>query len=333
MAKVKFGIVGCGKIVDCNHIPEILSLDGEAEITAMYDRKPGVAAAMAAKHGLNPRICKSLAELLASDIDSVIIATPNSFHLPQTLECLKAGKHVLVEKPMASTIADADKMINTARKAGLVLHVNQSLRFSSLYSEIKRLIDGGAIGKPLHIRCQRAAYDSPDVAWSPGATWFVKKRYEGSLVTDTAVHMADIMQWYFGKVRSIYAVNRNRSHEVTDNVAAVLDFANGATGTLELSWTFPFNSGALEIYGDTGAIKILPDGSGVEVFDCNGKAVQTIKSAELPPITNSHGAFVNAVEMGLESWQYGREALALCMAISESSISGKAEKPKYRGKK
>lgn len=333
MAKVKFGIIGCGKIVDCNHIPEILSLGEDAEITAMYDKKPGVAKAMADKHKLSPKICKSMEELLASDVDSVVIATPNCFHYPQTIECLKAGKHVLVEKPMASSVADADKMIDAARKAGRVLHVNQSLRFVPLYAEIKKLIDAGEVGAPLHIRCLRASNASPDVAWSPGATWFVKKRYEGSLVTDIAVHMADVMQWYFGPVKEIRALTRNRDHEVPDNVAAIFDFANGATGSLELSWTFPFGCGALEIYGEKGAIRMVPDGSAVEIFDKENKVVKTVKGADLAPIPNSHAAFVTAVESNLDSWMVGREALALCIAINESNACGEAVKPKNRRKK
>ena len=333
MAKVKFGIIGCGKIADCNHVPEILSLGDKAEIVAMYDKKPGKAKELADKHNLSPKICRSMAEILATDVDAVVIATPNCFHMPQTLEALKAGKHVLVEKPMASSVADADKMIDTAKKCGKVLHVNQSLRFAPLYVEIKKMIDNGEIGAPMHARCLRASANSPDIAWSPGATWFVKKRYEGSLVGDIAIHMADVLQWYFGPVKQISAVTRCREHEVVDNVAAVFDFANGATASLELSWTFPISTGALELYGDKGVIRMSSDGAGIELLNTEGKVVKTVKGADLPAIPNSHAAFVTAIEQGLDSWMVGRSALALCMAINESNQTGMPAKPKNRRKK
>ena len=332
MGKVRFGLIGCGKIADCNHIPEILSLGAaEAEITAMYDIKPGKAEALAEKHKLSPKFCRSLEEILALDIDAVMIATPNCFHYPQTIAALNAGKHVLVEKPMASRVEDADAMITLARRKKLVLQVNQSLRFIPLYATIKDLIDDGAIGRPLHARCLRTSVSSPDVGWSPGATWFVKKKYEGSLVTDIAVHMADVLQWYFGPVRKVQAITRNLQHEVPDNVTAMFDFANGATGVLELSWTFPSGYGALELYGDKGAIRMLPDGSGIELLPAGGKPGKVIKGDDLPKMPNSHACFVRGIrEKTTENWTVGRGALALCVAIIEANAAGAAVKPKNR---
>ncbi|MGE4563267.1 MAG: Gfo/Idh/MocA family protein [Victivallaceae bacterium] len=331
MAKVRFGLIGCGKIAEANHFPEVLSLGKDGEIVAMYDIKPGAAAKLAKKFKSKAVICKSEAELLAADIDAVIIATPNCFHYPQTLAALNAGKHVLVEKPMASRIADADAMIDLARKKKLVLHVNQSMRYVPLWCEIKRRLDAGAIGTPIHARCLRAASASPDVGWSKGATWFVQKKYEGSLVTDIAVHMADALQWFFGPVKSILALNRNRTHEVPDNVNALLDFANGATGSLELSWTFPTGCGALELYGEKGTLRMLADGSGFEIIPAGGKAPTVVKAADVPAVANSHACFVEEVRnAAADGWLIGRNALALCCAIIESDLAQAAIKPQYR---
>lgn len=330
MKKIRFGIVGCGKIVDCNHIPEILSLGGKAEIVAMFDKKAGKAEDLAAKHKLSPRFCRSLRELLALDLDAVIIATPNCYHYPQTIESLNAGKHVLVEKPMASHVRDADAMINLALRKNLVLQVNQSIRYLPLYAEIKKMVDAGAIGTPIHARCLRAAQASPDVGWSPGATWFVKKRYEGSLITDIAVHMADALQWFFGPIKSIQAITRNRTHEVPDNVLSIFDFKNGATGVMELSWTFPAGYAALELYGEKGALRMLPDGSGFEILPV-GEPAKAVLAKDLKPIPNSHACFVEAIaKHEKDAWSIGRGALALCMAIAESSKSARAVAPKNR---
>ena len=329
MGVLKVGLVGCGKIADANHMPEMLSLGGNAEVTAMFDIQKGKAEALAEKHKLKPKFCSSLDELLKSDIDAVIIATPNLYHYEQTLKCLNAGKHVLVEKPMASSVEEADEMIDLAEKKGLILQVNQSLRFSALHRKLAELVASGVIGKPLHARCLRAATSSPDVGWSPGATWFVQKKYKGSLVTDIAVHMADLLQWCFGPVDTVMSQTTNLSHEVPDNVVALFRYKNGATATLELSWTFPIGGNKFEIYGQDGAILLTNDS--IEIYQKNAKKPRVIKFASIKSIPNSHAVFAASVAKGgNENWKVGREALALCMAIIESNQQQKAVEPKMR---
>lgn len=335
MKKLRLGLVGCGKIATCNHAPEVAQIGkAKAEIVALYDIKPGKAEAFATAVNLpKATICKSYEALLAADIDAVIIATPNLFHCPQTLAALKAGKHVLVEKPMAGTVAEADRMITLAEKLGLVLQVNQSLRFIPLYVEIQKCVAAGLIGKPLHARCLRASAKSPDQGWSPGATWFVQKKYEGSLVGDIAVHMADFLQGAFGPVKQIQAITRNWSHEVVDNVTAIFDFVNGATGVLQLSWTFPQGDGALELYGDDGKLCTNKEGFLVTFKDAAKPPLQ-VKHADIKAIPDSHAVFVRRVAKGEKNaWQAGREALALCEAISLSGKTGQAARPKNRAKR
>jgi predicted dehydrogenase len=332
MKKIRFGLVGCGKIASCNHAPEVAALGSRrAEIVALYDRVKGKARTFAEQQRLpHARVCDSYAALLASDIDAVIIATPNSFHCPQTLEALRAGKHVLVEKPMAGTVAEADRMINLALRKRLVLQVNQSLRFAPLYVEIARRVAAGAIGKPMHARCLRASANSPDVAWSPGATWFVQKRYEGSLVGDIAVHMADFLQCAFGPVRRVHAITRNWTHEVEDNVTALFDFENGATGVLQLSWTFPQGDGALELYGNQGKLCTNKEGFLITYKD-SAKPPLQVRHDACKPLPDSHAAFVRRLAAGApDAWVAGREALALCEAIRVANRTGAAARPKNR---
>lgn len=332
MKKLRVGLVGCGRIAAKNHAPEMARLGkAKAEIVALYDIKKGKAEAFAAEANLpKATVFPSYEAMLASDIDAVIIATPNLFHCPQTLAAIQAGKHVLVEKPMAGTVAEADRMIDAAEKAGLVLQVNQSLRFSAFYVELQKRVASGILGKPLHARCLRASSVSPDVGWSPGATWFVKKKFEGSLVGDIAVHMADFLQGAFGPVKKIQAITRNRRHEVVDNVTALFDFANGATGVLQLSWTFPVGDGGLELYGDEAKLCTNKEGFLITFRD-SAKAPIQVKHADIKAIPDSHAVFARRVAKGESgAWQAGREALALCEAISRSAKAGKAMRPKNR---
>ena len=209
MAKVKFGIIGCGKIAERNHVPGLLKNARDAEIVAMFDIVPEKAKALAKKFDLKPKFHKSEAAILADpNVDAVIIATPNSCHYPQTIHALKAGKHVLVEKPMSYTPEQADEMIDLSLKQGLVLQVNQSYRFSALYQGLRKQIADGLIGEVQHFRCQRTMRNSPEVGWSPGAVWFIDPKFEGSLVGDIAVHMADMMQWLVGPIKQVHSITR-----------------------------------------------------------------------------------------------------------------------------
>ncbi|MBO4632885.1 MAG: Gfo/Idh/MocA family oxidoreductase [Lentisphaeria bacterium] len=329
MPTLKFGLIGCGRIAEANHIPEIRSLGKKAVVAAVYDPNQEKAHALADKFQWSPVFCKTLGELLASDVDAVIIATPNSLHYPQTLAALNAGKHVLVEKPMASTIAEADEMIDLALKKKLVLQVNQSLRYHALYARIAALIQQGVIGRPLHARCLRTAFDSPDVLWSPGAAWFVQKKFKGSLVTDIAVHMADALSWFFGPVKTVSAQVRCLRHEVPDNVTALFRHENGADSVMELSWTFPFSKSAFEIYGEEGSIVLGADS--IEILKKGAKKTKVIPFKSIKAIPNSHASFLKAVAAhDTNAWNYGRNAIALCMAILESDQKHICARPHYR---
>lgn len=333
MAALKIGLIGCGKIAECNHIPSVLSLGKKARIVAMYDIVRGKAQALAEKMKLDPApvFCKSQKELLAMDLDAVIIATPNSCHHPQTIAALEAGKHVLVEKPMSTTTAEADEMIDLAEKKGLVLQVNQSWRYMAPYVMMQDMIaNKGIIGKPLHARCLRTTDDSPDQIWSPGADWFVQKKYHGSLIGDIAVHMADLLQWFFGPVKSVQAQNTNLKHEVVDNTVSLFRFENGATGTVELSWTFPHWDSDLAFYGDKGSVKVVGQTFVVRLKGAKKEKVIPFSKAKKQKI--SHAVFLDAIKAGgkTENWQIGRKAIALCCAMVESGKSGQAAKPAYK---
>ncbi len=334
MAKVKFGIIGCGKIAERNHVPGLLKNAKDAEIVAMFDIVPEKAKALAKKFDLKPKFHKSEAAILADpNVDAVIIATPNSCHYPQTMHALAAGKHVLVEKPMSYTPEQADEMIDLSLKQGLVLQVNQSMRFNALRNGIRDLIRDGLIGDVINVRCQRTSDHAPNKGWSVGADWFVDPKYEGSLVGDIAVHMADLMQWNVGPVKQIMAITRKRDHKVEDNIVALLDFENGATGLLEQSWTYPTGFGALEFYGTKGTLRKI-DG-GFEFIPARATNASTVYSeASFPAQPNSQACFIKAIRTGDKTaWTAGRQAIALVTAIRDSNASGKAEVPRNRVEK
>lgn len=328
MTKIKIGFIGCGKIVQSHHGPEILKLAKRAKISALYDLKEKTAISLKEELLINSEIFESVDDLLKSDIDGVIISTPNNSHFELTMQSLKAGKHVLVEKPMAVNLEEADKMIAAAKASKLHLQVNQTLRYIPVYQRIKQIIDAGTIGEPRHIRCIRASASSPDKGWSTGSNWFVLKKFAGGIIMDIAIHMADMMGWYFGDIADIYAINKIVAEdcEVVDNVSAVMNFTNGATGILELSWNITPGIGLLEIYGSKGAIRLGFNDDCLEVCTDGEKyykeSIQNTKS--------SQSYFLDGIE-GKSNIpnpeEIGRKALAYCEAIRESGEKNKVVYP------
>ena len=333
MAKLKFGLIGCGAIATRNHMPGMDKVKDLASVSAMYDIVPEKAKALAKQFGIKPKICKSEEELFAA-VDAVIIATPNACHYPQTIRALKAGKHVLVEKPMSYTPEQADEMIDLAEKNGLILQVNQSFRYLPLYIGLRQLIKDGLLGDIVSCRSQRASTKAPNVGWSPGADWFVDPKAEGSLVGDIAVHMADMLQWVIDSpAKRILGLTRTRDHKVEDNVNALLDFENGATGFLELSWTYPTSWWSIEFYGTKGTLKSI-DGGFAFIPAGSTTATKLYSSESFPEAPNSQQCFVDAILNGSKkNWMAGRQAIALVTAIRDSNASGKAEEPRIRVEK
>ncbi len=330
MEKTKIGFIGCGKITQVAHVPCFLEIAKKAKITGIYDLNQKTAQKLNKDLSLKASIYSSPRDLLASGIQGVVISTPNTSHYSLTMQALKAaGIHVLVEKPMAVNLKQADMMIETARKKKLVLQVNQTLRFSPVHNKIKAMINSGKIGKIVHVRCLRAGGNTPDKEWAPGSTWFVQKKFRGGLIMDIGVHMADLLGWLVGKAKSIYSINSIMIHSnnVPDNVTAIFEFANGATGVLELSWTIPCGGGLLEIYGSKGTIRIgFSEKSKLELASKN----KMYKAVKIGAEKTSQSWFVdsiNGVKGNPSLGEVGRHALIYCMAIEKSGRTGKPVVP------
>ncbi|MCF6176692.1 MAG: Gfo/Idh/MocA family oxidoreductase [Victivallaceae bacterium] len=326
MKKVKIGLIGCGKITRASHAPAFAQLPGSSEVVGLFDTNPKAAEQIQQDIFPNAVIYSSVEELLAADLNGVVISTPNSLHHPLTMQALAADCHVLIEKPMAVDLQQADEMIAEAHKKQLVLQVNQSLRFSPPYCKIKAMINEGKIGEVIHARCLRASATSPDKGWSPGATWFVQKKFCGGLIMDIAVHMADFLGWCCGKAKSVYAVNTIKipGNDVPDNVTALIEFEYGANAVLELSWTIPCGGGYLEIYGTKGTIRLGFNDGAVELALPDKKYIKV----RTKKIKNSQACFIDAIKgkaVTPVSGQEGRHALAYCVAIEKSGITGKPE--------
>ncbi len=332
--KITIGIIGCGKIAHVDHVPHLLNVRGVA-ITDLYDISPEKMSVLDRTFSLGASHHASIDDLLAESPDAVVVCTPNSLHREQTLAALRAGCHVLCEKPMAASTPECTKMIDAALKAGRILHINHSLHYLPPYFALAYLVQSGAIGKVRHVRCLRFHDSTPDIGWSKGASWFVSKAFSGGIVLDIGVHMVDLMKWLAGPVSEINAITetRTRTLDVVDNVCALLRFESGATGILELSWTAPVECGLIEVYGDKGALRMgfAPDVH-LEWLCPSGQEKTKMRYPKAPEtLPTSQQAFVDAIVRGKPSptpGELGRDAVALCEAILKSGERQRSVKVK-----
>ncbi len=280
--KLRFGFLGAGSIVIHRHALELFQ-NPDAELVMVYDPIKARAQSLAETYGMKVAASEN-ALINNKNIDAIVVATPNSEHARLTIASLLAGKHVLCEKPMATSLEDAAAMISTAEKTGKMLMIGHNQCMMAPHLKAKALLNQGAIGEVLTFRSS-FGHGGPET-WSQDNgphTWFFKKEkaYVGSM-GDLGVHKAYLLPWLLGSdfvEAGAFIDTKAKCDEkgkpitVDDNAVCILRMANGITGQLTASWTY----GAREdnvttIYGTKGQMIIGADPDyQVEVLLNNGE--------------------------------------------------------------
>lgn len=250
---VNWGVIGCGGIADRRTIPGLLEAKN-ARLLAVMDQVPEVTKRVQEKYGC-PRSYDSVADLLADrEIDAVYIATPVFAHAEQVMAAAAAGKHILVEKPLAMNTGQGREMIEACKKAGVYATEGYMMKFHSLHQRAKELIDSGALGKVVLMRAQLSCW-YPDI---PGAWRQDPKLGGGGALMDMATHLYDLMRWFVGDVKEVSALADTLvfNYAVDDSSSTLLRFASGAHGYVDAFFCVPDASvlSRLEIYGSRGSI-------------------------------------------------------------------------------
>ncbi|WP_426441668.1 Gfo/Idh/MocA family protein [Bradyrhizobium genosp. P] len=254
---IKFGLLGCGRIskrhsdlLGGNHI------EG-ASLVAVCDSTPARADALAAKFGVPATY--EIDDLLArKDIDAVAVLTPSGMHPEHVIACARAGKHVVVEKPMALRLQDADEMIRACDEAGVKMFIVKQNRFNVPIMKAREALESGRFGRlilgTVRVRwCRDQAYYDQD-SWR--GTW----AHDGGVLTNQASHHIDLLEWFFGDVISVHAraTTALAKIETEDTAVATLKFRSGALGIIEATTaTRPHDlEGSLSILGEKGVVEI-----------------------------------------------------------------------------
>ncbi|MGY4237932.1 UDP-N-acetyl-2-amino-2-deoxyglucuronate dehydrogenase [Bradyrhizobium sp. USDA 4449] len=254
---LRFGLLGCGRISK-RHSDLLGSNQIEnAKLVSVCDPVRERADAVATKFGI-PADYDIETFLARKDIDVVTVLTPSGMHPQHAIACAKAGKHVVVEKPMALRLQDADEMIRACDQAGVKLFVVKQNRFNVPVVKAREALDAGRFGKlvlgTVRVRwCRDQLYYDQD-AWR--GTW----AYDGGVLTNQASHHIDMLEWFFGDVVSVHARATTAlvNIETEDTAVATLKFRNGALGIIEATTAVRPKDleGSLSILGEKGAVEI-----------------------------------------------------------------------------
>jgi predicted dehydrogenase len=266
---IKIGIIGCGKIAQVRHIPEYAANPG-ATLTGFYDLNPTRAAELAKKYG--GKAYGSVEELLADKhIDAVSVCTSNVTHAEISIAALRAGKHVLCEKPMATTLADCEAMVQTARETKRTLMIGQNQRLAKAHVRARELIAAGLIGEIVGFRTT-FGHGGPET-WSvdPGQNvWFFDKNKAAmGAMADLGVHKTDLIHYLTGQVvvettaRLLTVDKRDAAGNligVDDNAVCIYRLSGGALGSMTASWTFyGAEDNSTVLYGTKGIMRLYDD--------------------------------------------------------------------------
>ncbi len=335
-APTRIGLIGCGLIARRSHLPAFAA-DPHAELLAVSSGHIATARAAAEQFGV-PRVYENWQEVVADpDIDAVSICTPNALHAQITIAAARGGKHVLVEKPMAVTLAEADAMLAATSVAGVVLMVAHNLRFQPLYAAAQRELAAGAVGRIFSARGV-FGHAGPDEAWGATNDWFWREDAAGGgTLIDLGIHMADILRWFVGEpVVEVMAMTA-RAQKPTfadDNALVLLRFAGGALASMQASWTArPFADRQVVVHGELGHLALDPAAEQPLLLHLQDSAGHRSVVPELPksgPSNSLYTHFVRAVREGVHPNSDGaesRESLAVVLAAYESARTGRALRP------
>lgn len=302
METVGVGLVGSGFVSSLHH--EALRNVPGAEVRAVASATPEHALRFAEERRI-PFWCSDFREMFARpDIDLVVLGLPNDLHCEAVLAAAAARKHVVVEKPMALSLAECDRMIAACRAAGVKLMYAEELCFTPKYVRLKKLLDEGALGRPFLVK-QSEKHDGPHSGWF----WDVR-RSGGGVAMDMGCHAVEFFRWLlsgpecrerpralrvFAQMGTYVHGERTRGE---DDAVILVEFEGGCRGLAEESWAKPGGmDDRAEVYGSEGvAYADLLRGSSIHTYSCRGYGYAVEKAG------STRGWSFTMYE---EAWNYG----------------------------
>jgi len=342
---MKYALIGCGRIA-VNHIKA--AVNNHLEIAAVCDVKPEAMETLLAKHGLEKdgsikRYTDYKQMLAENDLQLVSIATESGLHARIALDCIDAGVNVIIEKPMAMSMADAEEIIRRSEEKGVKVSACHQNRFNVAVQETRRALEAGRFGRlshgSIHVRWNRNRGYYDQAPWR--GTW----AQDGGCLMNQCIHGIDLLRWMMGdEVEEVYGVTKQQFHdylEAEDVGMAVVKFKNGAVGTIEgTTNVYPKNlEETLYLVGETGTVKLGGTSTNnIDVWDFADEGEADARNKGLQEATsnvygNGHTSLfadvIDAIEHDRKPYVdavAGRNALEMVLAIYQSAATGKPVK-------
>ena len=322
MTKIKIGFLGAGYIAGVH--AAILVRDERVEITAVYDLQKPFAEQLARSTGA--AVAHSVAEVLAM-CDAVYVTTPNTKHTELAVIAAEERKHVFCEKPMATTLGDARRVLKAAEKSDRVFQVGHNRRFAPVYAELKRMLSESHQPHSAHVKMNRGELLKPEWVGNPEIT--------GGFLYETTIHMFDMMRFLFGEVATVQAHGSRHEYQEIDDFSALFTFQTGMHATLassaDASWLFPFER--VEVFSHHATIVTREMESLVYSDGLDGKhtehSMHQLAKEEKWGYAQENRAFVDSIIEGREpavSAVDGYKSVEIVEAVYESIRIGEAIK-------
>jgi len=333
MEIANFGIIGCGSVADF-HIEALQEID-EARLVYVSSRDEEKAKATGEREGC--AWTTDYSELLRSpEVEIVCVTTSSGSHYRIGMDVLEAGKHLIVEKPIAMNGRDAAHLVRTASQKGLTLSVISQRRFEAQHQAVKRVLEEGALGKLLLAEVSLPFYRTQ--AYYDSADWRGTLAEDGGVLMNQGIHSLDLLLWFAGEIDTVFGKTATQTHrmEAEDLGLAIVQFKNGSFGTIAASTSIqPGFPASLCLFGDKGTVKM--EGSSIVHWEVPGVPQpkwdheQGYGGVADPRsiVSDFHQSqmidIINAIETGtkpLVTGEDGYRAVRLVEAIYESSRSG-----------
>jgi predicted dehydrogenase len=344
-APLGFGFIGAGAIAHF-HARAVAAANG-ARLVGVVSRRRSSAEDFAREHGMEFASDDVNALLAQPGLDAVCITTPSALHLEPALQSIRRGKHLMIEKPIDSTVEGTDHILDTAARHGVRVGSIFQARFGDAARQLKAAIDAGRFGRMVLASCYVKWHRTPE--YYTGWKGRLSEDGGGALINQ-AIHGVDLLQWFAGLPVEVYGMTTRRVHtriESEDTCVATLKFASGAFGTIEASTAlWPGFSRRIEICGEHGSAVMEDDDitrwefrvpqSGDDAIRATRESGAMGSGAAAPMAIKFEGHlrqiqdFIDGIRENRPFFIEGREArnaVALVRAIYDSAASGRAVRP------
>ena len=311
MRTVNVGVIGVGAMGE-NHVRVYHKIE-EANLMGVSDVSERALKKIEKKYGAKGYT--DYCELLANpEIEVVSVCVPTTFHHDVVMEAIKHKKHVLVEKPIAFTLTEAEEMIAAAKEAGVILATGHVERFNPAVQKAKELIDDGVIGDIVSAFAKRVGPLPPRIK-------------DVGVSIDLAIHDLDIMNYLFEEeITQVYGTMNSSfdDSEFEDHAEIMVSFDNESTGIIEVNWLTPYKRRELELTGTAGIISVDYIQQSIEVF---GKFAQDIEIVHEEPLKGELKSFLNSVVEEKEPVITGEDGLKALKMVIAANKSSKEHRP------